>query len=338
MQPTDLFASVMDRSISRREALTAAIALGALSRASIAIPRAAAQDATPAADGTPESAFTGGFTGAGSTERLMALGLPLTEITVSESGVDAPGQLNAGWNLIGVRGVAPYIAYLDILQFPAGLDLETATAKALDAGSNDIVEMDWHFAGGTNSDSPDEYQYFAIDLPAGDYHIAASYYVPDGASEEIMTLVPLTVADAGDSATPAPAPVADIRLEMNDDLRYIVSPDPVPTGDLLWELVNTGQHMSHHSVIIKYPDGTTADQIIAEFSSLFAGTPPAGEPLAAQALPIGYAALQSGGATTMIELNLTEPGDAYAVICFIMDSIAMRPHLLDGMVTTFTVE
>ncbi len=335
MLSTDLFARATDRSISRRDAIVAALSLGALAGAAVVVPRASAQEATPD-DATPESA-TAGYLSTASYERLLGLGLPMIEITIGEAGVDAPSQLNAGWNLIGILGEAPYVAYFDIVQFPAGIDEATALQKAEDAGSNDIIDMDWFFAGGTNTNDPGVMHYFAIDLAPGDYHMAASYYLPEQGSEESFRLIPLTVVDDGSAATPVPAPTADVRLEMNDDLRYIVTPDPVPAGDLLWEVVNTGHHMSHHSVIFRFPDGTTADQIIAEFTSMMSGTPPAGEPLIAQAMPVGYAALQSGGTSTMIELNITEPGDGYAIICFIMDSVLMRPHLLDGMVTTFTV-
>ena len=155
-----------------------------------------------------------------------------------------------------------------------------------------------------------------------------------------MTLVPLTVTPASSGtpgATTVADPVTDIRLEMTDEFQYIVSPDPVPSGDRIWEIVNTGRHHAHHVVLSKYPDGTTAEDIIADFTSLYSGTPPVGEPLVAQALPIGYAALQSGGITTLIELDL-DPGQSYDVVCFIIDPATGRPHFLDGMVTLFAVE
>jgi hypothetical protein len=51
---------------------------------------------------------------------------------------------------------------------------------------------------------------------------------------------------------------------------------------------------------------------------------------------VGYAALQSGGTTTWQEFDL-DPG-SYAVLCFIVDPETGVPHLMDGMVKTFTVE
>ena len=324
-RPTEI---VERLTINRRQFLAAGAALGALLSLPTAFARASAQ--TIPLD-----------TIASATARLLDLGLPQITVTVGESGVTAPSAVTEGWYLVSVTAEAPYIAYFDFMQYPEGLDDEIALAQALDAGRNDLAQPGWVYAGGTNSFTPGEPALFATYLAAGDYHMAASYYLPEQGSEEIMKLVPLTVTAAGTGTgtpegTPAVNPVVDVRLEMTDDMQYIVSPDPVPAGDTLWEIVNTGMHHAHHVVMSKYPDGTTAEDIVADFTSLYSGTPPAGEPLVAQALPIGYAALQSGGISTLIELDLPV-GQSYAVVCFIINPETGTPHFLDGMVTVFDV-
>ncbi len=133
----------------------------------------------------------------------------------------------------------------------------------------------------------------------------------------------------------AAAPLADVTLEMTDDLEYIVTPDPVPTGPQIWEFTNTGMRSAHHVVMFRVPEGTTSEQIVTEFSAMMSGTPAAGEPLMAQVAWVGYAALQSGGQTTWAEFNL-KPA-TYAVICYILDPATGRPHVIDGMATVFTV-
>ncbi len=84
------------------------------------------------------------------------------------------------------------------------------------------------------------------------------------------------------------------------------------------------------------PDGVTEADIIDEFGSLFAGTPPAESSLAASMMPTKYAALQSGGQTIYNEFDLTS--STYAVVCSIIDAGTSCLHLQDGMVTTLTVE
>ena len=159
-----------------------------------------------------------------------------------------------------------------------------------------------------------------------------------------MRLAPLTVSAVGTAAaspvgSPAATPVAgeppaSVTLEMTDELRYVVTPDPVPAGPRIWKITNTGERAAHHVVMMRLPEGVASEQIVAELSSLMAGTPPAGEPLLAQSVGVAYAALQSGGQTTWVGLDL-EPA-TYAVVCFIIDPATGRPHAIDGMATVFT--
>jgi len=280
---------------------------------------------------------------------LPTLGYPEVDISVGPEGVTAPSTLAAGTYLIRFSSASGYSGYLNFMQPPAGLSPEEENRLALAAASEDLVQERWVYAGGNNTFIDNVPVSFLIDLAPGEYRVAASYYVPDQPDEtfeEIMELLPLTVTAQGTaSASPAPSPSVSpvagneppstVTLEMTDELRYIVSPDPLPSGPQLWKLTNTGMAMSHHSVMVRIPEAVTADQIIAEFNALMSGTPPAGEPVMAQFTFVGYAALQSGGQTTWIEFDL-DPGK-YAVICYIIDPMSGRPHVADGMVTTFNV-
>lgn len=264
---------------------------------------------------------------------LRTLGYHEVAITVSPEGVEAPATLEAGYHLVTLSASEGYAAYVDFMQPPAGLSKDEATELALAAAVNDLAQEGWVYAGGNNTFG--EPVSFIVDLAPGEYRIAASYYTL-GAEDEVMRLLPLTVTEPGTPAADAAGePPASVTLEETDELRYHVSPDPVPAGANVWKIANTGERHPHHVVMSRVPDGVTADAIVDEFTSLFAGTPPAGEPLAAQFVWVGYAALQSGGQTTWIELDLT-PG-TYAVVCFIVDPHTDRPHVLDGMATVFIV-
>ena len=285
--------------------------------------------------------------------KLRELGYPEINITVGPDGVDAPSEVAAGYYLVTLHPTEEFSAYVDFMVPPADLSEEEATELALQAARNDLAQPGWIYAGGTNTFEVGVPVSFAIYLAPGEYMVAASYYAMEQGSEEIMTLVPLTVT--GGEATPvagtpaatpvtaqaspaaqAQAPRSDVTLIMTDSLRFIVSPDPVPAGPQLWEVRNTGAEQSHHLVMMRVPDGTTADDMLAEFSGMMAGTPAAGESVMAQATYVGYAALQSGGQTTWQEFDL-EPG-TYAILCFIIDPATGEPHLINGMVTTFVVE
>ena len=277
---------------------------------------------------------------------LSTLGYPEVEISVGPEGVTAPSTLPTGTYLIRFSSASGYSGYVNFMQPPAGLSPEEESQLALAAASEDLVQEGWVYAGGNNTFIDNVPVSFLIDLAPGEYRVAASYYVPDEGSEEIMELLPLTVTAEGTRsaspvASPSASPVAgteppsSVTLEMTEDLRYKVSPDPLPAGPQLWKLTNTGVGMSHHTVMVRIPDTVTADQIVAEFNAMMSGTPPAGEPVMAQFTFVGYAALQSGGQTTWVEFDL-DPG-TYAVICYLIDPMTGRPHIADGMVTTFTV-
>jgi hypothetical protein len=275
-----------------------------------------------------------------SDEVIRTLGFPEVEITVGPDGVEAPSELPAGLHLVTFAAAEPFIGYLNVMQAPEGLSEEEAAEQALAAARDDLVQPGWVYAGGTNTPNVGETATIIVDLQPGEYQIAASYYTEEaGGEDEIMELVPLTVTEAEAGASPAAAaePAATVTLEETDDLQYIVTPDPVPAGPQVWKITNTGEMHAHHVVMVRVPEGTTAQDIIGEFNAMMAGTPPPADGgVFAQFIWVGYAALQSGGWTTWAEFDL-EPA-TYAVICFIIDPETGRPHAADGMVTVFNVE
>jgi hypothetical protein len=274
--------------------------------------------------------------GAFSDVLLRELGYPEVTVDVSPEGVVAPAELPAGPHLITLQAAAGLIGYLDIMQPPPGLSDEEATQLAFDAAVIDLAQADWVYFGGTNTAAPGEPVSFIVDLPPGKYRWAASSYGESGANE-VMYLEPLTVtatpATPVASATALPEP--DVTVAMTDDLTFVVDPNPLPAGPQIWEFANTGTDSPHHAVIFRVPDGTTGEQIVDEFVAMASGTPPTGAAVMDQATWVGYAALQSPGRTTLAEFDL-QPA-TYAVVCFIVDPVTSRPHVLDGMVAVVEV-
>ncbi len=220
---------------------------------------------------------------------LPTLGYPELNVTVGPSGVVAPANVDSGFYLVTLAAeTAEHVAYLNIVQPPAGLDPETEKQLMLDAGRNDIVQHDWVYAGGTNTPNLGESASFVIELKPGDYKLAASYYVPN-ADEEFLELVPLTVAESA-SEVEQTEPEAAIVVEETDDLRYLVTPGPVPAGPQIWKITNTGAHHAHHMVMMGVPEEVTAEVIIETFAGMFAGTPTPPPDWMTNATGFGYAA------------------------------------------------
>jgi hypothetical protein len=270
-----------------------------------------------------------------SDEVIRTFGLPEIAIEVSPDGVTAPESVPAGFHLVTLSAAEPYVGYVNVVQYPAELDEATATEQMLAAGAGDMPQEGWTYFGGSNTGNVGEPVSFAINLAPGEYHWGVSYYTSESnGADEVVTLVPFTVTE--DDAAVTEEPASTVLLEETDDLQYIVTPEIVPAGPQVWKIANVGSHHVHHVVMVRVPEDTTTQKIVAEFNGLFAGTPPATDSLVMQMTWVGYAAIQSGGQTTWSEFDL-EPG-TYAVICYIMDPATQRPHVLDGMATVFTVE
>lgn len=273
-------------------------------------------------------------------QAVTDMGYPLVEVRVGPEGIESPSELAPGVYHVRLIAEGDFVGYLNIVQPPAGLTQEEEEQQMLLAGAMDLPQEGWTYFGGTNTFGIGVPSSFVIELAEGEYKIAASYYPMERGGEEIMRLVPLMVSgDAEGGATPAAAmdaPDADVTLEMTDDPAYIVTPDTIPSGTQVWKFENTGSERSHHVVMFRVPDGTTKDDIIAEFQGLMMGTPPADDSLMMQFVGSGYAAMQSPGTVTWTAFD-HEPG-TYAVICFIMDDEQSMPHMMDGQVTVFEVE
>ncbi len=128
-----------------------------------------------------------------SNEILPTLGLPEIAIEVGPDGVVAPESLTAGRYLVTLSAAEPYVAYVDFMQPPAGLTPDEEHDLAQGAAGSDLAQHDWVYAGGNNTFEVGVPVQFVVELAAGEYRIAASYYTFEESDQEQMTLVPLTV-------------------------------------------------------------------------------------------------------------------------------------------------
>lgn len=114
-------------------------------------------------------------------------------------------------------------------------------------------------------------------------------------------------------------------------------PETIEAGRQVWEVNNVGGE-PHELLLLRSAVPTTPEQIIALFSSESEdenATPVGGGPSFADIDPVGGVGWLSPGATAWTEVDL-EPG-TYAAVCFVFDPETGMPHLMLGMVDTFTV-
>jgi len=263
-----------------------------------------------------------------SSDIIDALGLPEIEIVHTADGFRVPTRVAAGLLAVTLRSETDLLLYADFMQLPAGLSLADATPTALDAAANDLVPPGWTFAGGNNVVPHAELR-FVVDLPAGEWTIATSVY-HDGA-DEVMTLHPLTVTAASPAATPvAETPMGDVTMLLQD-VAFGGIPETIPAGPTLMQIENVGTQ-PRQMVLFRTPKALTAEDFAGFFAGMETGTP---DPVWAQAVWVGYAAVISPGFTQWVEFDLT-PG-TYTATSWTVDPERDTPALLLGMVQSFSV-
>lgn len=221
--------------------------------------------------------------------------------------------------------------YLGFMQVPDGLDDATANEQALQMARDDVPTPGWVYGGGSFISGGRSVE-FIVDLPAGDWHIAASYMpdIEDAGDEEIMTLTPFTVHE-GTPEADVEIPT-DFTLELQD-VAFGLSSATVPAGPQIWHVTNTGE-APRQMVLFKTPRAFTSE----DFANFFAAMDENGEPPAEfmEMLWVGYTAVASPGFGTWLELDL-EPG-TYTATSWVIDEETQMPALLLGMAESFTVE
>ena len=266
-----------------------------------------------------------------SNTEIGTLGLPTLEANGSLTGFTfSATEATAGKLHVILNSQEGVAIYLDFMQGPAGLDEATATEQALLMARDDVPSEGWIYGGGSFV-SGDRSVEFIVDLPAGEWRLAASYMpdIEDAGDQEIMTLTPFTVHDA----TPVASGeiTADVTLELQD-VAFGISSATVPTGPQIWHVTNTGEQ-PRQMVLFKTPRAFTTEDFANFFADMDTGTPSAEF---MSMIWVGYTAVASPGYGTWLELDL-EPG-TYTTTSWVIDPETQMPALLLGMVESFTVE
>ena len=284
-------------------------------------PAARAQEATPAAT-FPAS-----------------LGLPELDITITDTGFDAPSEVAAGRVLLTVTNAASPTqesADANLALLPGGTTIEDVAASFGPQSGTPTAEEEalpeWiyqaTFAGGPIV-LPGQSLQAIVELTPGDWVL---FNDSPGAPQQPQ---PLTVTESAASPTAMEEPQADVDVQLQE-YSFIGLENPIPAGPHLWKFTNTGTE-PHIMILFRGPAGITMDQIMTLLQLPEDATPPPGFPYQESDFNFeqpGLGAL-SAGQTSWLALDL-EPG-TYIALCFVPDDETGVPHALMGMVQVFTV-
>lgn len=298
--------------------------------AALAMAPGAAQEATPS-DGTMAS-----------ESPLAGLGFPEVTITTDGTAIDAPGELEAGRYRIVFENTGESFASLEVLQLPEDMTLESLEAAFTEVAESGVPPAIFYevglFNGGVSA-GPGTTADVILDLGPG--QVVVNLYTFDEATGEEST-VPHPITVSGEMPADLTEPEGAIDVDMFEfDFQM---PEPMPAGDAIWRVVNTGEQ-PHHIVVSQVPEGTTEEQVTATVAAFFgmpmaspeagASPGPAAEPLnLEEVVDVFETPVLSPGVVNWISPNL-EPG-TYAAFCFLPTPEGV-PHVMLGMIEVFTV-
>jgi hypothetical protein len=275
----------------------------------------AAQDASPAAEGSPATAL------------LEGLGYPTLSIAYDGTSLTAPETLEAGRYLLDFSNTSG-----------SELDIATFLGATADHPVDEIL---------TALQSVDPTQ----GPPPIYYQIKVSGLTESG-QQSVVTLTPgdwlfLAVGANGPAiaqfTVTGDLPEYDaIPDAVNVDLHEMAidMPDTIPAGDHIWQVENTGSFV--HFISVMKVNGPITDDQVMNALTLEMGAPGAtpvesgsvGDPTTFT--PVLGSGDFSNGLTQLVEGNL-EPG-TYVAFCFLSGPGDVGVHAMQGMYKIFTVE
>jgi hypothetical protein len=177
------------------------------------------------------------------------------------------------------------------------------------------------------------------DLTPGQYAVICAAPELDGRPHYMRGMGALV--EVTEPAAAATAPVGDMTVDLLD-FAFKLPSAQVATGPQTWKASNVGDQ-PHEMLVLQLAPDASVDQVTAVLDMLpEAGTPTAGEAIAAPRaagpppfVVLGGVAPMSPGVTAWAVLDL-QAGE-YALACLVPDPSSGKPHYALGMFVPFTV-
>ncbi len=246
--------------------------------------------------------------------------LPRLTVTARDFAFEAADTVNAGHVEIVLKNLGPDMHHVQLMRLEGNHTFgEFMAAAQHGAPPKWAVE-----AGGPNVPAPGAESHGIVKLRAGRYAIICVIPAADGMPHIMKGMARELVVRP--NAKPAPAPTADIKVALSD---YAFTPSRTITAGkhLLAVSTNISAPQSHEVFFIKLAPGKKVEDAL-KWIEKADGPPPM--------MPLGGTTGLAPRETMYLPLEFT-PGE-YAMICFIPDHKDKKPHVMHGMVQTFTVK
>lgn len=251
---------------------------------------------------------------AGAASRVSAL--PDVAINGQSWTISAPARIPAGFVRVTLQSQAgPQGATAMVGRLGAGVDKATVIAMLKKGDEGGILSRVTLLGGPAGAGKSDA----VLKLSAATYVVFNIDQGPNG--KPIAKYGFFSVAP---SAAPVAEPTANATVR---ELDYKFKlPATLPSGQVVLKLVNAGPS-AHEFALARVHAGKTYQDLLTYIKQQNPSGPPPAD-------FVGGAAVMSPKQAQWVPLNLT-PG-LYVAMCFMPDKHGM-PHIMDGMITKFTV-
>lgn len=257
----------------------------------------------------------------GRAARATAADGTAVAVTISDSGIDIPRTLPAGFVTMNVTNAGSIPHEASFFRLNPGVTLEqllAASANADDPSAFLGLQQYGTFYGGPTNIDPGATVPIVLNLTAATYGVADPQYFDQ--------IAPVAFTVSGTTATSTPPAGLTIRQR---EFAFDV-PAAVNAGTTRIEVHNAGSQV-HEMVLVKLDPGYTLDDVKAALSQQDGdnNTPPdwVHQTTSWDA--------QGPSVSGQLTVDLT-PG-TYALLCFMPDTATGTPHAMLGMANTFAV-
>jgi len=327
----------MSRHVNRRQfAIGGAASLATLSLLPSQMRMASAQAAGDfSAMGYPELAITVTDTGFENVPKSTEAGrylLKLTSNLTSNNNGGAIGLFSptpAGVSVKAALKIIGAAAATEGEATPEGAMPEASPmAGTPEAGGGEAQQIPlavyrMYFAGGVAA-APGETGEAVIDLIPGNYIV----WGDDPSAPQKPSIMKVT----GDFPKRVKEPTSDITATLIDFA--ITMEGSLTAGKHIMKVQHHGAQ-PHFLEIEKGPDSMTKEQVMATFSGMMSGTPPAEGIPESEMQTVFFSPTQSIGTTTWQMIDLTD--GTFLAACFFPTAGTGLPHAFNGMVDVFKV-
>jgi len=244
-------------------------------------------------------------------------------IEASDYAFDAPAQIPAGVTTFHLINHGPGLHHALFVRLDSGKTVADLVASL--KGQN--AAPAWAtYIGGPNVPDPGKESAATLDITPGNYAIICILDMPGGVPHYMRGMYrALTVTPAVTAAgTPkAVAPVADNSIRLSDMVFTLAK--PITAGTHTFEVV-TAPGQPHEVLVVQLNAGKTAQDYL-DWARTLTGPAPGHA--------VGGTAVAVTGVLQSFTATFT-PGN-YALLCLVPDVKNGKPHFMEGMIQTITV-